>query len=251
MSLPPASAPELGKAQRKSLASAGHLVERFAAACDLLQTHVKSGRVDLPQPWRDAVAAAGSCGLTGDGSFVLEFTLPESGKPKIRPQPLAADSALEAVAALKAQQPDTVVTGEPLPIPAALHAPLWLALVRLRQIHDFWERELRRSGLEQLLALMPDAWLADPTPLPPGAVVPRLEIGAWEDLDGLIGAGRRFELVSVSDGTTEPLARLKRMSVAETPPALVLSELEPEGAANRARAIYEKKGARVEMVGVV
>jgi len=235
MSTLPASAPELGKGPRKSLASAGHLVERFGAACDLLRAHVKDGRVELPSPWREAVIRMEPCGLAGDGCFVLELVLTELGKGKLHPRPLMGDEAAEAIAAWKVSQPE-VAAGETtlLPVPSALHAPLWRALLRLRQLREFWERELRRNGLEQLLALLPDAWLGDPTPLPPGAVVPRLEIGSWDELDQLAATGRKFEKTEV-DHTT-----------------FVLSERETEGeSANVVRAIYEKKGARVEMVGVV
>jgi hypothetical protein len=228
---PAAPSLELGKSQRKILASAGHLMERFAAACDGLRARVQDGRIPLPEPWRSAVLAMDPVSLGGDGWFVIRFTVTEDGKPKMLSRLPSPDEAEQGIAAWLQENPASAK--EPLlSLPESLNAPVWLALLRLRQLRDFWEPELRRSGLDHFLALLPDAWLLDPTPLPPGAVIPRLEIASWDELETLASVGRKFATHPVHDGQ-----------------ASVLVEADFDESSPGIQVIYAKKGARVDMVG--
>lgn len=253
-----ASPAELSKPQRKLLASAGHLLERFAAACDGLRARVQDGRTPLPSPWREAVISSSSPALLGEGWFVIEFALPPDGKPRMRPRLPTPDSAALTVAAWRLEQPSA--PDEPLlSIPEGLGSSLWLALLRLRQLRDFWERELRRNGLDQLLALLPDAWLLDPTPLPPGAVIPRLEIGSWGDLPQCLASGHRFEIhgsgapsiISLPPHAPAVWEDYWKAAQASSPiPAEVLAETDQPDLST-VRAIYAKKESRVDMIGII
>lgn len=55
--------------------------------------------------------------------------------------------------------------------------PTWHALLRLRPLREFWVHQLRAKHLAALAEVLPPAWIIDPAPLPPGAVLPGL--GAW------------------------------------------------------------------------
>ncbi|TLD68472.1 hypothetical protein FEM03_22475 [Phragmitibacter flavus] len=61
---------------------------------------------------------------------------------------------------------------------------IWPALLRLPGLRGFWEQQLRGSVLETLLSVTPQAWLVDPTPLPPGSVTAGLDVGSWADFGG-------------------------------------------------------------------
>lgn len=62
-----------------------------------------------------------------------------------------------------------------------LEEKLWLALFWLRPLHELWRRELSENQQRRLEKVIPYSWLIDPTPLPPHAVLPRLNINAWEE----------------------------------------------------------------------
>jgi hypothetical protein len=59
---------------------------------------------------------------------------------------------------------------------------LYLCWLRLPALQERWERLLRRNHLESLKKVLPDAWILDPTPVPPGAVIRGLEISEWSEL---------------------------------------------------------------------
>ncbi len=73
----------------------------------------------------------------------------------------------------------TVMTPPPKPY---LEEKLWLALFWLRPLRDFWRRQLTEKGFRLLQEIIPESWLLDPTPLPPQAVYPGLEINDWREL---------------------------------------------------------------------
>jgi hypothetical protein len=86
-----------------------------------------------------------------------------------------------------------------------LNDPAWTALLRLPALRSAWMSDLRASHFEHLLHLLPPAWVMDTTPLPPGAVIPGLEIASWPELIRLRGTGREFQigLTTLSDHQPE------------------------------------------------
>lgn len=68
------------------------------------------------------------------------------------------------------------------PFKPQLEEKLWMALFWFPQLADFWRRELGDRYFRDLKEMIPFTWLLDPAPLPPHAVIPRLEIHAWQRL---------------------------------------------------------------------
>jgi len=67
------------------------------------------------------------------------------------------------------------------PFKPALEEKLWFALFWLKPLEAFWTRALGENTLRALREVIPRTWLLDPTPLPPHAVIPDLEIHSWEE----------------------------------------------------------------------
>ena len=148
--------------------------------------------------------------------------------------------AADCAAALRGFGAGAEEGAEVLEIPRLLGIPLWLALLRLRPLHGFWERALRRSRMSRLLLLLPDAWLLDPTPLPPGAVIPRLEIAAWSELDPAAGG--------FSPATREEI--LERLAAFPDAPG-VLKFSRPVSPGTRSLlSFYRQRDGRVEWLGL-
>jgi hypothetical protein len=66
---------------------------------------------------------------------------------------------------------------------------LGLALFHHHLLPEFWSEHLRRPSLELLRRLIPQSWVMDPAPLPPGAVLDGPRVGGrmlndWRDLAG-------------------------------------------------------------------
>lgn len=180
--LPPAPPYEMGKALRKSLASTGHLVERFLTACDALKIKVQEERLPQLQPCFQGFDFTASPSLKGEGLFVSPLHL-LGDTLKIQPLLLTAGQASQALNAWHRVQLDAPKSLLPLlEIPAQANALIWPALLHLRPLHSHWEQLLRHSHLETLLDRLPHAWMLDPAPLPPGAVIPKLELASWEEL---------------------------------------------------------------------
>jgi hypothetical protein len=68
------------------------------------------------------------------------------------------------------------------PLKPFLEEKIWLALLWIRPLRDFWRRELGDKGLALLLSVVPESWILDPTPLPPHAVMPGLGIQDWREM---------------------------------------------------------------------
>ncbi len=68
------------------------------------------------------------------------------------------------------------------PFKPFLEEKLWFALFWLRPLRDFWRRELSERHFLKLQEVIPYTWLVDPTPLPPHAVLPRLEVNQWDEV---------------------------------------------------------------------
>ncbi len=59
------------------------------------------------------------------------------------------------------------------------------ALLWNRNLQHFWRQELGESFLARLKKNIPYTWLVDPTPLPPHAAIPGLELTDWAQLKAL------------------------------------------------------------------
>ena len=68
------------------------------------------------------------------------------------------------------------------PMKPWLEEKLWLALFHSRPLRELWRRELRENQRDALARLIPRGWVVDPSPLPPHAVLPGLEVNAWDEL---------------------------------------------------------------------
>jgi hypothetical protein len=171
---------EPGKVRLKDLRALGHKVERFLAARAACARHFAKALPDLPTSWVSSFPTAIG-DLSGEGLFACAVLADDQGLHLA--QPLLSAPLAEKLSLLwrRLNPSAPPAPSSILEIPPDANAPLWLALLRLRPLQSLWERELRRGTLESLLDLLPDAWLLDPEPLPPGAVIPRLEIPSWED----------------------------------------------------------------------
>jgi len=68
------------------------------------------------------------------------------------------------------------------PFKPQLEEKLWFGLFWLRPLQDYWHRELGEKSLAALRKVIPYTWLVDPAPLPPHAVLPRLEVQSWDEV---------------------------------------------------------------------
>jgi hypothetical protein len=59
------------------------------------------------------------------------------------------------------------------------------ALLWNRHLQSFWRQELGEGFFDRLKKLIPYTWIMDPTPLPPQAVVPELNLTDWQQLKTL------------------------------------------------------------------
>jgi hypothetical protein len=74
------------------------------------------------------------------------------------------------------------------------------ALVHLRALRDVWRRELRDSQFTRLQQVVPYTWILDPSPLPPQAVIPRLELHSMRAVAALPREARAHLLLRSDDG---------------------------------------------------
>jgi len=68
------------------------------------------------------------------------------------------------------------------PIKPFLEEKMWFALFWMRPLREFWRRELGEKHWLRLQQFIPYTWIIDPTPIPQHAVIPELEIHAWDEL---------------------------------------------------------------------
>ncbi len=87
------------------------------------------------------------------------------------------------------------------PLKPWLEEKLWLALLWNPSLRPYWRRSLRDSHFQRLLKLVPQSWVLDPTPLPPHAVIPGLEVQDWRELAHFSQKQRR--LVAKLSGFSE------------------------------------------------
>lgn len=151
---------------RKTLRPLGYQVSRWLKAMAALQARVHKQR--LPEPL-----------LT-----FLDPWLP-------REQPTADSPSGRFHLALSRCNGSIRMQAGPV---AAIANPRWWALLRLPALRDFWIAELRASHHAHLLHIVPQAWLLDPAPLPPGAVIAGLELADWRHLPHRRSPGDDFQL---------------------------------------------------------
>ena len=75
--------------------------------------------------------------------------------------------------------------GQPLtaPLKPYLEEKLWLALFWSKPLQEFWRQEIGEKGQKLLQGIIPYSWVLDPTPLPPHAVIPELNIQSWQEME--------------------------------------------------------------------
>jgi hypothetical protein len=74
------------------------------------------------------------------------------------------------------------VTPPPKPI---FEEKMLFALLWNRNLHEFWRQELGEKFFNRMLRLVPYTWLVDPSPLPPHAAIPELNLTDWQQLKAL------------------------------------------------------------------
>ena len=80
----------------------------------------------------------------------------------------------------EAWQPGMPLTA---PLKPYLEEKLWLALFWSRPLQEFWRQEVGEKGQKLLQKVIPYSWVLDPTPLPPHAVIPELNIQSWQEME--------------------------------------------------------------------
>jgi hypothetical protein len=75
------------------------------------------------------------------------------------------------------------------------------ALLWNRNLRDFWRGELGEGFLARLQKSIPYTWAVDPTPLPPHAAIPELNLTDWQQLKTL--SQRQRELILKVSGFSE------------------------------------------------
>lgn len=95
----------------------------------------------------------------------------------------------------KALRKQIILTPPPKPV---LEEKSMLALLWNHTLRNYWYRELGSGFFTQMQALVPRSWVMDPTPLPPHAEYPGLNIQDWNELKEFIQSKRKLVL-KVSD----------------------------------------------------
>ncbi len=89
-----------------------------------------------------------------------------------------------------AAQQQVRLTPPPKPV---FEEKLLFALLWNRNLRGFWRQELGEAFLHRLLRHVPYSWVVDPTPLPPHAAIPELNLTDWQQLKTL--SQRERELI--------------------------------------------------------
>ena len=75
------------------------------------------------------------------------------------------------------------------------------ALLWNRNLQNFWRQELGEGFLTRLKKIIPYTWLVDPTPLPPHAAIPELNLTDWSQLKTM--SQRERDLILKVSGFSE------------------------------------------------
>lgn len=260
----PAAAVELPKKRVRDLHSIGHKVERFLAARGQWWKQARKPEFEALPSWARGLDAPPVGCLAGEGVFACGLVL--TGESIRMPHVILSHSRTgrfwELWRSIDHEAP--AAPAAILSVPSDANDPLWLALLRLRPLREFWDRELRRATVDALLGMLPDAWMLDPARVPEGAVIPRLELPAWSELRHYRTTGRTFSITGMQTGGQEVILD------AESPPeawdeataeALAAFHHQPRVLVDRSAiveegslpvvAFYQKSGARVEMLGTM
>ncbi|MEM6884416.1 MAG: hypothetical protein AAF571_05240 [Verrucomicrobiota bacterium] len=68
------------------------------------------------------------------------------------------------------------------PLKPFLEEKLWMALFWMKPLESFWRQELGSRYFQELRKIIPYTWMMEPMNLPPGGVIPGLEIHHWDAL---------------------------------------------------------------------
>jgi hypothetical protein len=98
----------------------------------------------------------------------------------------------------RAERGDLSVTPAPK---AFFEEKMGMALLCNRNLREFWRQQLGEGFLRRMLELTPMTWVVDPTPLPPHAAIPQLEITSWEQLKAF--SQRERDLILKVSGFSE------------------------------------------------
>jgi hypothetical protein len=90
------------------------------------------------------------------------------------------------------------LTPPPKPI---FEEKMLFALLWNRNLQNFWRQELGEGFLARLKKIIPYTWLVDPTPLPPHAAIPELNLTDWSQLKAM--SQRERDLVLKVSGFSE------------------------------------------------
>ncbi len=75
------------------------------------------------------------------------------------------------------------------------------ALLWNRNLHGFWRQELGEGFLKRMQQMTPYTWLVDPSPIPPHAAIPELNLTDWQQLKTL--SQKERELILKVSGFSE------------------------------------------------
>ncbi len=75
-----------------------------------------------------------------------------------------------------------------------LEEKLLLALLWNRNLRAFWRQEMGATFFDRMIELVPQTWVMDPSPLPPHAGIPGLEVADWQQLKELSQRERQLVL---------------------------------------------------------
>jgi hypothetical protein len=75
-----------------------------------------------------------------------------------------------------------------------LEDKLWLALLWTPALKPVWASLMRGSHLERVRELVPQGWVVDPSPLPPQAALPKLDVHSWDEVKHFSQKLRRLVL---------------------------------------------------------
>ena len=90
------------------------------------------------------------------------------------------------------------LTPPPKPI---FEEKMLFALLWNRNLQSFWRQELGQGFFERLKRIVPYSWLVDPTPLPPHAAIPELNLTDWQQLKSM--SQRERQLILKISGFSE------------------------------------------------
>jgi hypothetical protein len=90
------------------------------------------------------------------------------------------------------------LTPPPKPI---FEEKMLFALLWNRNLQNFWRQELGEGFLARLKKVIPYTWLVDPTPLPPHAAIPELNLTDWAQLKAM--SQRERDLILKVSGFSE------------------------------------------------